>query len=96
MIGYGAVEVAFDGWHVDCGGACFTWVVVLSVGDGESDAVHFLFERFEGCDNADVADGAAFWDVMEGDGLDCFGAVGAETFKFVAPSFLPVVCVGSF
>ena len=96
MIGNGAVEVAFDSWHVDRWCACFTWVVVLSVCDGEPDAMHFLFERFESGDDAYVADGAAFGYVMEGDGLDGFGTVGAETFEFVAPTLLPMVRVWPF
>ena len=96
MVGDGAVEMAFDGGHVDGWGACFAWIVVLAVCNGEADAVHFGFEWFEGCDDSNVADGATFRDVVEGDGLDGFGAIRAETFELVAPTLLPKVGVGAF
>ena len=95
MVRDGAVEVAFDGWHVDSWCACFAGVVVLTVCDGESDAMHFLFERFESGDDAYVTDSAAFWYVMEGNSLDSFGTIWSEAFEFVAPTLLPVVSVGA-
>lgn len=63
--------------------------------DGESDAMHFLFERFESGDDAYVTDSAAFWYVMEGNSLDSFGTIWSEAFEFVAPTLLPVVSVGA-
>ena len=94
--GDGAIEVTFDGWHVDgwCAGGAS--VIVIVVGDGETNAVHFSLKWFERGDDADVADCAAFWNVVEGDGCYCLRSFGSEPVKFVAPSLLPVLLVRSF
>lgn len=88
--------MAFDGGHVDRGSAGWSGVVVMVVCDCKSDAVHFGFEWFQGGDDANVADGAAFGYVMEGDCGDCLGTFWSEAVKFVAPSFFPMVLVGAF
>ena len=66
------------------------------VRNGEADPMHFCFERFECGDDANIADGASFWYVLESDGFDGFGAIGSQSMEFVTPSFLPMVGVGTF
>ena len=44
--GDGAVDVAFYGGHVDSGCAGGTCKIVVVVGDGETDSVHFRFQWF--------------------------------------------------
>ena len=68
--------MALDGRHVDSWCTCGSCVVVAMVGDGESYAMHLGLEWFQCCDDANVADGATFWNMMKGDGLDGFRAFG--------------------
>ena len=74
--GYGAIDVAFYGRHINGGSTGCSFEVMVVVSNSESNAVHFGFERFESCNDTDIADCSAFWNVIESYGLDGVGAVG--------------------